>query len=208
MAMTIMNNPAAAMTLGELNKNITQVGKQLAKVASGQKINGAADDASGYAVSEKMRVRIRGLDQDIENVKTGRNLLGVAAGGIDSIVEELRNLKELALNAANDHNADTDRATLQKEYEQRNANINDIASTTNYNGKLLLDGRYGNGKIVGSSNGGSIPRPYTPVRTGVVEPNAPTVTIPSGNYTRCNCRRYHNKKCNHPSRGGYCSVYW
>ena len=64
MAMMIMNNAAAAMTLGELNKNISQVGKQLKKLSSGQRIVGAGDDASGYSISEKMRVRIRALGQN------------------------------------------------------------------------------------------------------------------------------------------------
>ncbi len=68
MAITIMNDASAAMTLGELNKNISQLGKQLKKVSSGQRINSAGDDASGYSISEKMRVRIRALDQDERNV--------------------------------------------------------------------------------------------------------------------------------------------
>ena len=63
---------------------------------------------------------------------------------MQEIIYELRNIRELALNSANDHNTDADRATIQKEYEHKIANIDDIASTTNYNGKILLDGRYGN----------------------------------------------------------------
>ena len=82
------------------------------------------------------------MGQDIRNTQTGTALIKTAAGGIDSIVDELRNLKELALNAANDHNTDADRAIIQKEFDNRKANIDDIASSTNYNGKILLDGRY------------------------------------------------------------------
>ena len=134
------------MTLGELNKNISNQGKSAKKLASGMKINSAGDDASAYSISERMRAQLRSLDQDIDNVKNGRALLKVAAGGIDNIVDELRNLKELALNAANDTNTDEDRATIQKEFDQKMANINDIAQETNYNGKILLDGRYGCGK--------------------------------------------------------------
>ena len=140
MAMTIMNNPSAMLTLGELNKNVSKLGKQLKKVSSGMRINNAGDDASGYAISEKMRARIRGLDQDTQNVQNGKSLLRVAEGGIQNIIEEIRTLKELALNAANDTNTDLDRATIQKEFENRMANINDIATETNYNGKLLLVG--------------------------------------------------------------------
>lgn len=143
MAMTVLNNTAAALTIGELNKNISSLNRQHKKVSSGMKLNSAGDDASAYAISERMRAQIRSLDQDVENVKNGRALLKVAAGGIDNIIDELRNIKELAINSANDTNTDKDRATLQKEYEQKIANINDIVAETNYNGKILLDGRYG-----------------------------------------------------------------
>ncbi len=172
MAMTIMNNTSAMLTLGQLNKNISKVGKELKKASSGMKLNSAGDDASAYSISEKMRVRIRGLNQDEQNVKNGKSLLKVGAGGIDNIVDELRNLKELALNAANDHNTDLDRATLQKEFDQRTANINDIAATTNYNGKTLLDGSY---------------RRYRKAAYQPADPTSittsPVTVIPSGDYT-------------------------
>lgn len=142
MAMTVMNNSAAALTLGELNKNITKLGKALTKVASGQKYNSAGDAASEYAISEKMRAHIRALEQDIQNVQNGSSMLKTASGGIDNIVDELRTLRELSLNAANDTNTDKDRATIQKEFNQRKANIDEIATETNYNGKPLLDGRW------------------------------------------------------------------
>ena len=147
MSMAVKNNLAAQMILGQLNKNTSKLEKELSKVSSGQKINSAQDDASGYAISEKMREQIRTLAQDNQNVQNGSSMLKVAAGGVDNIVEELRNLKELAINSANDTNTDSDRATIQKEFTQKMANINDIATTTNYNGKTLLDGTYRNSSI-------------------------------------------------------------
>lgn len=142
MATVINHNIHAQLALGELNKNVTKVGKLLGKVSSGQKINSAQDDASGYVISEKMREQIRSLLQDNQNVQNGSALFKIAEGGINNIVEELRHLKELAINAANDTNTDQDRAIIQKEFSQKMANINDIATTTNYNGKTLLDGTY------------------------------------------------------------------
>ena len=144
MAMVIKNNISGTNVLNRLNKNTKSLAKNLKQLSSGQKINGAGDDTSGYSISERMRVQIRSLEADVQNVQNGSSMLGVASGAIDSIVEELRNLKELALNSANDHNTDLDRQTLQKEYEQRKANINDIASSTNYNGKLLINGNFEN----------------------------------------------------------------
>ena len=140
MAMMIMNNAAAAMTLGELNKNISQVGKQLKKLSSGQRIVGAGDDASGYSISEKMRVRIRALGQDERNVQNGASLLRVAEGGIQSQIEIMRTIKEKVIDADNDTNTDLDRATIQKEIDQGYQQIQDIAWETRYNGKLLLVG--------------------------------------------------------------------
>ena len=75
MTMTIMNNTAAVLSLGELNKNISQVGKQLKKLSSGMRLNSAGDDASGYSISEKMRVHIRALKQNERNVQNGASLL-------------------------------------------------------------------------------------------------------------------------------------
>ena len=142
MSTTVKNNLAALQTLNAMNKNFFALSKSLVKVSSGQKINSAKDDASSYVISEKMREQIRSLSQDSQNVQNGTSLFKIAEGGINSIVEELRNLKELAINAANDTNTDTDRVTIQKVFNQKMANINDIATTTNYNGKTLLDGTY------------------------------------------------------------------
>ena len=142
MALTVVNNNSAAMALGELNKNSNNLAKDLRKVSSGVKITGAGDGASEYVISEGMRSMIRALNQDIANTKTGRDIIKLAEGGIQSIIEELRTLKELAINSANDHNGAIDRATLQKEFDQRMANIDNIAEETNYNGKLLLNGTY------------------------------------------------------------------
>lgn len=146
--MVVQNNPAAALALVELNKNVKKAGELLTKVSTGLKIVDAKDDASGYAISEKMREQIRSLLQDNQNVQNGSSLLKIAEGGIDNIVEELRTLKELAIKSANDTNNDNDRLTIQNEFEQRKANINDIATTTDYNTKKLLDGSLGNSATV------------------------------------------------------------
>ena len=139
MAMVVKNNMSSINTLNILNKNSEALAKSLAKVSSGMKINSAADDASGYAISERMRVQIRGLEQDICNAQNASSLLRVAEGAVSSTVEILKTLKEKAINAANDTNTDLDRLTIQKEFEQRIDQINDNAMVT-YNGKYLLDG--------------------------------------------------------------------
>ena len=142
MAMTIRNDSGSMMALGQLKKNDSSLEKQLKKVSSGMRTNSAGDDASGYSISERMRTLIRALGQDIQNTKNGKDLVGVAEGGMQDILDNLREMKAMAINSANDHNTDLDRETLEKEFASRKATITDIVVTTNYNGRLLLTGDY------------------------------------------------------------------
>ena len=145
MSMVVKNNMSAISTLNTLNKNSSALASSLKKVSSGMKINSAADDASGYAISERMRVQIRGLDQANNNTQNGTSMMKVAEGAVSSTVDILKTLKEKVINAANDTNTDADRATIQKELDQSIDQINDNANVT-YNGKYLVDGSH-NSKV-------------------------------------------------------------
>ena len=149
MAMVVKNNMSAISTLNTLNKNSSALSKSLQKVSSGMKINGAADDASGYAISERMRVQIRGLDQANQNTQNGSSMMKVAEGAVSSTVDILKTLKEKVINAANDTNTDADRQTIQKELDQSIDQINDNANVT-YNGKYLVDGSH-NSKVTATT---------------------------------------------------------
>ena len=142
MSTTVMYNAGAQLSLGELNKSINKIGKALTMVATGEKITGAKDDSESFAISEVMREKLRTLEQDNQNVQNGSAMLRIAAGGIENIVSELKELRELAIDAANDSNTDDDRRVMQKVLDQKRANIEDIAVSTNYNGKRLLNGTY------------------------------------------------------------------
>ncbi|MBO6246276.1 MAG: flagellin [Anaerovibrio sp.] len=142
MALVVASNMAALNTYNTLKKNDKKMANNLEKVSSGMKINSAKDDASGYAIAKKMSVMERSLQQDIRNVQTGNNLAAIAGGAVDDIVQNLRYLKEKAIDAANDTNTDTDREIIQKEVNQRLQHITDVSATTNYNGKVLLNGDY------------------------------------------------------------------
>ena len=143
MAMTVMYNRGAHVALNELNNSNDKLGKALAKVSTGQRIVGAQDDGSAYAISERMRGRIRSLFQDSRNVQNGSSMVRIAERGVDQIVQILRTMKELAIDAANDSNTDEDRHTIQKEIDQCRETINDVVFGAQFNGKILLDGRYG-----------------------------------------------------------------
>ena len=142
MSMVVKNNMSAVSTLNTLNKNSSALASSLKKVSSGMKINSAADDASGYAISERMRVQIRGLDQANQNTQNGSSMMKVAEGAVSSTVDILKSLKEKAINAASDTNTDSDRQTIQKELNQSIDQIDDNANVT-YNGKYLVDGSKG-----------------------------------------------------------------
>ena len=153
MAMIVKNNMGAKNTLNELNKNEKAKSKDLKKLASGLKIGSAADDASGYAISERMAVQIRGLDQDSQNTQNSQALMKTASGALDSTMDILKTLKEKAINAANDTNTDADRATIQKEVDQAIQQIDENAQVT-YNGKTMLDGSK-NSEVTGPQGQGT-----------------------------------------------------
>ena len=139
MAMVVKNNMSAISTLNTLNKNQSALKSSLEKVSSGMKINSAQDDASGYAISERMRAMIRSLDQANENTQNGNSLMKVAEGAVGNTVEILDTLKKKAIQAATDTNTDDDRKIIQKEIDQLIDQIDENALIT-YNGKYLLDG--------------------------------------------------------------------
>lgn len=143
MAMHIKNNMDSLRIQNILTANTKKTQSQLGKIASGLKINGAADDASGYAISEGMRVQIRALSQAEQNAQNGTSMMKVAEGAVSSTVDIIRTMKEKAINAANDTNTDADRQIIQKEFNQMIDQIDDNAHVT-YNGKYLIDGSRNN----------------------------------------------------------------
>lgn len=139
MSMIIKNNMSAITTLNVLNQNSHALSKSLEKVSTGMRVVGAADDVSGYAISERMRAMIRSLDQSNYNTQNATSMMKVADGAVSSTVEILKTMKEKVLNAANDTNTDADRLTIQKEIDQSIDQIDDNANIT-FNGKYLVDG--------------------------------------------------------------------
>lgn len=138
-ARTENHNMAAINTLNSLNKHQSTLSKSLEKLSSGMKINSAAEDSSGYQISERMRVQIRSLDQANYNVQNGQSMLKVAGGAVSSTVEILRTLKEKVINATTDTNTEVDREAIQNEIDASIQQIDDNALLT-FNGKFLNNG--------------------------------------------------------------------
>ena len=151
--MRINHNIAALNTYRQLNSASTAQGKSMEKLSSGLRINKAGDDAAGLAISEKMRGQIRGLDQASKNSQDGISMIQTAEGALNETHDILQRMKELATQAANGTNTDSDRGEIQKEINQLTSEINRIGNTTEFNTQKLLDGGAStNGVNVGTSD--------------------------------------------------------
>lgn len=136
--MIINHNISSMNALRNLNINSSAMSKTMEKLSSGYRINRAADDAAGLAISEKMRAQISGLRQAQRNAQDGISLIQTAEGALNEVHSMLRRMRDLALQAANDTNTDADKAEIQKEVEQLIAEISGIAGRTEFNTKKLL----------------------------------------------------------------------
>lgn len=127
------------------NLAFTQRGMQqsLARMSSGYRINQAADDAAGLAISENLKGQIRGLRQASRNANDGISLVQVAEGGLNEVSNMLIRLRELAVQASSDTLGDTERKFLDTEYQQLKSEIQRISEVTTFNGRDLLNGTGG-----------------------------------------------------------------
>ncbi len=139
--MRIQHNIMAMNAYRNYTTNTSALSKNLEKLSSGYKINRAGDDAAGLAISEKMRAQITGLETAQKNAKDGISLVQTAEGALTEVHDMLNRMVELADQSANGTYDDTtDRANLQKEFDQLKSEIDRIADSSNFNGIKLLDG--------------------------------------------------------------------
>ncbi|GFN35861.1 flagellin Hag [Tepidimicrobium xylanilyticum] len=147
--MRINNNIMAMNANRALGINNTGMSKSLEKLSSGLRVNRAGDDAAGLSISEKMRAQIRGLNMASKNAQDGISLIQTAEGALDETHAILQRMRELAVQAATDTNEEIDRQSLQDEIDELIEEINRIAEKTQFNEKVLLDGRFVSGGSVG-----------------------------------------------------------
>ncbi|ALS26763.1 flagellin [Paenibacillus sp. 32O-W] len=138
--MFIRTNYWAINTTNSLRKTNDKIQKTLEKLSSGFRINRAAYDAAGLAISEKLRYQIDGLNQASRNIQDGISLVQTAEGAMQEIHSMLQRMNQLAVQAANGTYTDDDRAQLQLELQQLVAEIDNIAEKTEFNGIKILNG--------------------------------------------------------------------
>ncbi|MGG2954694.1 flagellin [Geobacillus stearothermophilus] len=137
--MRINHNIQALNAYRNLAANQSSISKNLERLSSGLRINRAADDAAGLAISEKMRSQIRGLQMAERNALDAISMIQTAEGALNEVHSILQRMRELAVQAANDTNTAEDREAIQKEINQLTSEINRIANSTEYNTKKLLN---------------------------------------------------------------------
>ena len=141
--MVVQHNMQAMNANRMLNVTTSQQSKSTEKLSSGYKINRAADDAAGLSISEKMRKQIRGLDQASSNAEDGVSAVQTAEGALTEVHSMLQRMNELATQAANGTNSESDRSSIQDEINQLTTEIDRVAETTKFNETYLLKGSYG-----------------------------------------------------------------
>jgi flagellin len=135
-----MNNIPALQSYNALTATNGSLSKSIERLSTGLRINSAADDAAGLAISEKMRSQIRGLNQAVMNAQNGISMVQTAEGALSETHSILQRMRELSVQAANDTLTQDDRGYIQLEIDQLKEEITRISTTTQFNKKKLLDG--------------------------------------------------------------------
>ena len=140
--MVVQHNLTAMNSSRMLNITTSTQAKSTEKLSSGYKINRAADDAAGLAISEKMRRQIRGLTQASSNAQDGISCVQTAEGALTEVHDMLQRMNELAVKAANGTQTSADRGYINQEVQALVSEIDRVASTTTFNEQNLLDGSF------------------------------------------------------------------
>jgi len=159
MGFQINNNVAAFNAYRNLSVTQNSVSSSLEKLSSGLRINKAADDAAGLAISEGLRSQVGGLKVAVRNAQDGISVVQTAEGGLNEATSILQRMRDLSVQAANDSNSEEARDAITTEVTQLTSELSRMASSTNFNGTNLLDGSAGaasDGKLSFQVGAGSV----------------------------------------------------
>jgi flagellin-like hook-associated protein FlgL len=157
MGLSVNTNTAAMNAYRNLAKSNDSMSKSLERLSSGFRINRAADDAAGLAISEGLRSQIGGLTQAVRNTQDGTSVVQTAEGALDETTSILQRMRDLSVQASSDGSLNADaKGNIQKEMGQLKSELTRISTTTNFNGTNLLDGSYSGTFQVGANAGQTI----------------------------------------------------
>jgi flagellin len=152
--MVVQHNLRAMNSNRQLGLTTAAQSKSTEKLSSGYRVNRAADDAAGLAISEKMRRQVKGLTQASRNAQDGISAVQTAEGALNEVHDMLQRMNTIANQSANGTNTDTDRGYLDQEFQALISEIDRVASTTTFNEQNLLDGNFkGKNLQVGAESG-------------------------------------------------------
>jgi len=157
MGLRVNQNIAAFNSYRNLSITDGQMSKSLEKLSSGFRINRAADDAAGLAISEGLRSQVGGLKVAVRNAQDGVSVVQTAEGALTETHSILQRMRDLSVQAANDGSLDTNaKAAADSEYQQLALELDDIAQKTSFNGVNLLDGSFNKAFQVGANSGDTL----------------------------------------------------
>jgi flagellin len=142
MALVLNTNLSSLVAQNSLTSSGSQLATALQQLSSGMRINTAADDAAGFAISQGMTSQINGINQAARNANDGVSLAQTASGALQEVVNDLQTMRDLAVQSLNATNSSQDRTDLDSQFQQLKADINSVASQTQFNGVNLLDGTF------------------------------------------------------------------
>ena len=167
--MTTINTNTAALTARlYLERNDKVREEAFARLASGQKVNSSADDAAGLAISARMTAQIQGLKMAAKNANDSNSLAQVADSAMDEVTNMLQRMRELAVQSANGTVNQSDRGSLDGEIQALKAEIDRVATTTQFNSQNLLDGSYKNTYQIGDKVGQSLELDIGSIKTSAL----------------------------------------
>ncbi len=199
MSLVLNTNIDALVAQNSLTSSGSQLSTALQQLSSGLRINTAADNAAGYAITQGMTSQINGLDQAANNASDGVSLTQTASGALSEITSDLQTMRDLAVQSLNATNSAGDRADLNTQFQQLMADVNSVATNTQFNGVNLLDGTFQGATFqvganagqtiavssVASANSNKIGGLYTSAGTaagtGATAGDTGTLTITDGN---------------------------
>ena len=142
MSLVLNTNIDSLVAQNSLSSSGSQLSTALAQLSSGMRINTAADNAAGYAITQGMTSQINGLNQAANNASDGVSLTQTASGALSEVTSDLQTMRDLAVQSLNATNSTQDRADLNTQFQQLMADINNVATNTQFNGVNLLNGTF------------------------------------------------------------------
>jgi flagellin len=181
MSLVINTNVASLNAQRSLAASGAELKTAMERLSSGKKINSAADDAAGFAIAERMTAQIRGLNMATKNANDGLSMLATIENATNDVTDMLHRMRELAVQAVNDTNSSTDRGYLNSEATSLIAEINRVASDTEYNGAAVLNGDLASGEFqVGTNQGQTVAFSIDAVTASALSINAVSLATASG----------------------------